>query len=344
MIFATLLAVAFVATAFGVLSWVAGGGALLRKSDQSGEASDQNNRSSSSAANSFDASISVPSGLFPYGGSTTWIPIHEPLNQSISSTFPEFQLRYTLPADGRPGSGAGIQMLMAGQLAFAESSRPLKDDEYSSAEQRGFSLEQIPVAIDGIALAVHPDLDVNGLTVSQIQAIYRGEATNWSEIGGPDLPIQAVSRDPEASGTAKFFLEEVIGAEVYGDDVDIVADLTSGVRQVSQTPGGIFYGSAPEIVEQCSIFPLPIAPSSDPQGFVSPVNGFVRQNEDCEAEPNQINRQAFREGSYPFTRQLFVVVKDNDTDEEAAGRAYGELLLSPHGQALIEQSGFVGIR
>ncbi len=57
-----------------------------------------------------------------------------------------------------------------------------------------------------------------------------------------------------------------------------------------------------------------------------------------------MNRDAFREGTYPLTRRLFVIVKADGSRDEAAGRAYVDILLSPEGQTLIEQTGFVSIR
>lgn len=100
----------------------------------------------------------MPEGLFNYGGSTTWAPIRKVADPQIQTVFPNFQLRYTQHPTQPPGSGTGISMLLDGELAFSQSSRPLKDKEYQQAQQRGFQLEQIPVAIDGIAIAVNHDL------------------------------------------------------------------------------------------------------------------------------------------------------------------------------------------
>lgn len=117
----------------------------------------------------------VPSGIFNYGGSTTWAPIRKIADPVIQSTWVQYRLRYTNPVNGNPGSGTGIRMLLDGQLSFAQSSRPLKDKEYEQAQQRGYSLKQIPVAIDGIAMGVHPKLQIPGLTIDQIKGIYTGK-------------------------------------------------------------------------------------------------------------------------------------------------------------------------
>lgn len=72
-----------------------------------------------------------------------------------------------------------IRMLIENQLAFSQASRSLKDEEIQRAQQRGLTLKEVPVAIDGIAIAVHPDLPVSGLTITQLKDIYTGKISNW---------------------------------------------------------------------------------------------------------------------------------------------------------------------
>ena len=72
-------------------------------------------------------------------------------------------------------------MLLNNQLAFDHA---VKDKEYQQAQQRGFKLEEIPVAIDGIAIAVNPNLNIPGLTLSQLKDIYTGKiAGNLARVG-----------------------------------------------------------------------------------------------------------------------------------------------------------------
>ncbi|MEM7792857.1 MAG: PstS family phosphate ABC transporter substrate-binding protein [Cyanobacteria bacterium P01_C01_bin.118] len=344
----SLAGLGLVAGIFGLVAWLVGGGSL----SESTPSSDPNERLANKlvapsappvSTEQLTAVQSVPQGLFNYGGSTTWIPVHETVNDAIANAFPE-QLRYTLPSTEAPGSGTGIKMLLDGQLSFSESSRPLKDEEFASAEQRGFKLEQIATALDGIALAVHPELGVDGLTIEQVQAIYTSTVTNWSELGGPDLPITAYSRSPEAAGTAEYFLESIVNAETYGADVVFVDNTTIGVRQTLNDRGGIYYASAPEIVNQCSIYAIPVASKDSPNTFVSPFADTWRTGQDCLNQANTMNKSAFRNGDYPLTRRLFVVVKADGSTDEAAGRAYVNMLLSSEGQDLIEDAGFIGIR
>jgi phosphate transport system substrate-binding protein len=284
----------------------------------------------------------IPAGSFNYGGSTTWAPIRGEVDALIQAVWPEFQLRYTDPLVGNPGSGTGIRMLLDNQLSFSHSSRALKPEEYQEAEQRGFTLEEIPVAIDAIAFAVHPSQSSPGLTIEQIRDIYLGNITNWQQVGGADRPITPYSREPEAGGTVQFFVENVLGDQPFGSTVQYVGDTTQALRAISQDPGGLYYASVPEVVPQCLIKPLPVG--RQPNQLVSPYAEPYVPPENCPAQRNQPNAAAFSSGDYPVTRRLFVIVKRNGQSDEQAGVAYANLILTNQGQDLVEELGFVRIR
>ncbi|MGB0563904.1 MAG: PstS family phosphate ABC transporter substrate-binding protein, partial [Spirulinaceae cyanobacterium] len=286
--------------------------------------------------------VETPAGIFRYGGSTSWAPIRDQTEPILAEMQPGFQLSYLNPASGAPGSGSGIRMLIEGQLAFAQSSRSLQPDEYQAARQRGFTLQEIPIAIDGIAIAVHPGLPIDGLTIEQLRSIYSGELTNWQELGGPNLPVQVYSRDLTEGGTVKFFTDNVLAGAPLAETVQILPTTTQAVQTVSQTPGSIYFASAPEVLAQCSVKPIAIGRTANE--LVSPTQQPYRSPQDCLSQPNQINLEAFRAGNYPLTRRLFVIVKEDDQGDQEAGEAYAKLLLTQEGQNLIEQLGFVSLR
>jgi phosphate transport system substrate-binding protein len=284
----------------------------------------------------------VPSGLFSYGGSTTWAPIRRDIDPVIQSVRPNFRLRYTDPTTGAPGSGSGIKMLLNHQLAFSQSSRSVKETEHQQASQKGFTLKEIPVALDGIAVAVHPDLNISGITVGQLKEIYRGKITNWSQVGGPNLPIVPYSRRIEEGGTIEFFVEAVLEGENFGQNVEFIPTTTLALKQVSETLGSIYYASAPEVVPQCTVKSLPLGRKVGE--WVTPYQEPFVPLSQCPQQRNQLNQTAFQSGDYPITRRLFVIVKRNGEADEQAGIAYANLLLTRQGQDLITQAGFVSIR
>ena len=283
----------------------------------------------------------IPAGLFNYGGSTTWAPIRGTVDQALQQAHPDFQLRYTDPIGAPPASGTGIDMLLNNQVSFAQSSRPLNPDERQKAEEQGYSLKEIPVALEGLAIAVNPDLPIDGMTLNQLRDIFLGNLTDWNQLGGPDLAISPVSR-PLEGGTVEFFIETVLGGEALPSTVSIANSTTEALRLVSSTPGSIYYASAPEVVGQCSVKPIAIGRQGDQ--LVPPYIEPYVPPEDCPSQRNQINSTALRSGDYPLTRRLFVIVREDGQIDQQAGEVYADLLLTQEGQALLDDAGFVSIR
>jgi phosphate transport system substrate-binding protein len=285
----------------------------------------------------------VPSGEFKYGGSTTWATIRPPVYAALQRSEPTFKLTYTDPLPGSnltPGSGAGIQMLIDGQLTFSLSSRSLKDSDLQKAKLKNVQLREIPVAIDGIAIVVNRNLPIKGLTLEQVKKIYAGKLTNWQEVGGSNLPITPYSRGKEG-GTVDFFKER-LQLKTFGNNVEFVEDTTTALRRLSQNAGSVYYASAPEAVPQCTVKTLPIGET--PDALVPPYEPPFVKATDCPLKRNVVNVDAFHTGRYPITRKLFVIVNNNGQAEQQAGEAYANLLLTNEGQELIEKSGFVRIR
>ena len=274
----------------------------------------------------------VPDGLFIYGGATAFAPLRSAsILWKLTEAQPHFQLVYTEAASQKQGSGTEIKRLINGEISFAESSRPLQESELEAARKRGLALKQIPIAIDGIAFYVNPQLPLSGLSLSQVKEIFTGNLVNWKEIGGPNLPITPFSLAPQRSGTAAV-LAQVLAGEAFGQ-LQIVKNTTNSIREVAQTPGGIGYATASLVVDQETVKPLALSKMGE--ASVSPVAG---------SDTTKVNVAAFTDGSYPLTRKLYIIVKEDGSVDEQAGIAYANLLLSDEGQRLLEQVGFSPIR
>lgn len=286
------------------------------------------------------AGLSAPSGQFNYGGSTSWAPIRSSLDANIQSALPQFQLRYVNPNGGPASSGSGVKMLLNRQLDFAQTSRPLTNQEKQQAQQAGISLQEIAVALDGVAVAVNPSLNIPGLTLAQLQEIYTGKATNWQQVGGPNLPIVPISRNVGSGGTVDLFIDSVLSGQSFSSSVQFVGTTTQALQKLGSEPGGVYFASAPEVVPQCTVKPLAIGQTAGQ--FVPPYQEPIVPKDQCPARRTQLNAQTLGNGTYPLTRNLYVVVRQDASSK--AGEAYANLLLSSAGQEMLEKAGFVKIR
>ncbi|MEH2076810.1 MAG: substrate-binding domain-containing protein [Nostoc sp.] len=325
----------------GLLWWLLKPNLLFRNSVDS--SSNQSFKTvSNTTASNFQTIADVPTASFNYGGSTAWASIRQLVDSQIQSDRPELKLRYVDPVNASPGSSSGIRMLLDGKLDFAQSSRPLTDEEQAMAKARGFTLEQRQVGMDGIAVVVNPSLKVSGLTVDQLHQIYLGKITNWNQVGGPNLPITPLSQRPEDADTVIFSTNSDLKGQTLGSNVQYVYSATEAVRQLSKIPGGVYYASARSVVFQCSVKALPLGSTSGQ--LVPPYREPMVSPEQCPRQRNQLNTQAVKNGSYPIIANLFVIIKQNKGREQQIGNAYTNLLLTDQGQRAIEQAGFVGVR
>ncbi|MGB3532866.1 MAG: substrate-binding domain-containing protein [Microcoleaceae cyanobacterium] len=284
----------------------------------------------------------VPAGTFNYGGSTTLAPIRKEIDSVIQAVEPNFSLRYLQHPTLPPGSGTGITMLLDNQLAFAQTSRSIQDQEYQQAAQKGLTLKEIAVAIDGIALVVNPQLDIPGLTINQIQDIYTGNIRNWSQFGGDNITIQPSYRSIEAGGIIQFFVKNILGGATFGDNVELIKNTTEALRKFADNPGGIYYASVPEIVGQCTV--KPIAIGSEATNLIPSSQTPFVPLDNCPAQSNQLNNSAFQTGEYPMTRRLFVAIKEDNQVARQAGVTYANFMLTEQGQDLLQETGFVRVR
>lgn len=246
---------------------------------------------------------SVQSQSIVITGSTTVLPIAELAAEEYLASHPNDDL---LVSGG--GSSVGVQAVGEGTAAIGMASRGLKD-----AEKEKFpNLIQHVVAKDGIAVIVYPGNPVGALTTSQVKSIYLGEITNWQDLGGEDMPIVVVGRD-SASGTREFFLESVMNKEDFTQN-QLEKNSNGAVKQtVAQTPGAIGYVSMGYIDN--TIQPVTI------DGVDATIDNVLAD-------------------TYPIARGLYML-----TDGQPTGLAknYLDFVLSPAGQALVEEEGFVPV-
>ena len=152
------------------------------------------------------------------------------------------------------GSGTGISAMINGTVDLANSSRSMRESELEAARGNGVEPLEHVVGFDALAVYLHPDNPIDGMTSGEIRSVFTGEITSWSELGGPDLEIgsylegqpawgEAAGLSAQTSPEAATFLR-ALGLE---DDAQILAEFYRTVR-VKVDGGKYFLGVGPGLV------------------------------------------------------------------------------------------------
>lgn len=167
-------------------------------------------------------------------GSTTVLPAA----QKIAEAY--MQERNVSVSLSGGGSGNGIKAIVDGTTDIAMASRFIKDKEIQLACAKGIYPVPFRIALDCIVPVVHPSNPVADLTLSQMEKIYKGEITNWKDVGGKNEKIVIVSRD-SSSGTFEVWGEIVLKGGRVVPSALTVASNGAAVQTVAQTTGAIGY-------------------------------------------------------------------------------------------------------
>ncbi|ADL12393.1 phosphate ABC transporter substrate-binding protein [Acetohalobium arabaticum] len=238
-------------------------------------------------------------------GSSTVLPIAQRAAEVYMEKNPEVNITVR-----GGGSGNGIAALVDGAVDIADASRFIKEGEYDQARDNGIYPVPHRVAMDGIAVVLHPSNSVDGLTLDEIKAIYTGEITNWKELGGEDEEIVVVSRD-SSSGTFEVFGEIALEGEKVAPSALMQASNGAVSGTVSETEGAIGY--------------VGLGYLSDDLKAVK-VNGVKPSN------------ATVASGAFPIARPLFMFT---DGWPEGLTAKFINFVLSAEGQEIAEEQGYV---
>ncbi|MBP7185939.1 MAG: substrate-binding domain-containing protein [Ruminococcus sp.] len=199
----------------------------------------------------------------------------------------------------------GFDALADGKVDMFFTAHP-SEEQLKSAEEKGADLEILPIGREAFVFFVNKDNPVDGLTTQQIRSIYRGEITDWKEVGGASKKINPLTR-VKGSGSQTMMEKFMEG--------DMLA---------SRDPLAIFGGS----VGYSFRYYL--------SGMVA--DGNVKMLAVDGVYPDADN---IRNGSYPISTDFYVVYRSDN--ENGNVKRLAEWLLSEEGQTMIEACGYVGI-
>ena len=217
------------------------------------------------------------------------------------------------------GSGTGIAALIGGTTDICQASRAIKDSEKEELHtKRNLDTVETPVALDALAIYVNKDNPINSLTLEQAGKVFRGEVTDWRDVGGKPGKIVLYGRD-NSSGTYVYFKEHVLENKDFPPAYQALPGTGAVVDAVAKDKAAIAYGG---IGYAKDIKTLSIAKSAG----MPPV------------EPSMAN---VLNNSYPISRQLFWYTAGAP---QGAMKSLVDWVLSPEGQMIVKEQGFYPLK
>ena len=200
-------------------------------------------------------------------------------------------------------------------------------DVFDELSEKGFSIEMSPVATDALVFVVNASNPVESLTLDQLRGIYTGKITNWSQVGGKDIEIEAFQRNEEAG--SQVLMEKLVmeGKKMADAPIQLfmtafgMGELISGIKGFDGSANAIgytvfYYAEDMRMAEGLKIIS---------------VSG-VKPGKDT-----------IRSGKYPFLNPYYVVIGANEPEDSPARIMYN-WLLSDKGQELVSHEGYVSMR
>lgn len=249
-----------------------------------------------------EASEAITPERITFAGSTTVQPLAEKLGEIYKQQHPNVQLEI-----GAGGSSVGIEAAQQGTADIGMASRELKEGEQTEG------MEVFQIAVDVLAIIVHPSNSVENLSLDDLRGIYEGEITNWADVGGPDMEITPIVREV-TSGTRGAFDEIVLEG---GDPTEAAeAQITAGEvhTRVAETEGAIGYVGF---------------------GHIGGEDVKVISIDDTAPSP-----EAAIEGTYQLKRPLQMLIGPLS---QPIAREFVDFVLSEEGQQIVEEDGWVPV-
>lgn len=215
------------------------------------------------------------------------------------------------------GTAPGIAAFLAGEADLLFTDRPLSEEERARARAAGLDPDREEfenvVALDGVALFVHPQKRLRAMRREVAAAVFRGELREWNALGAPGGTILAMAPDTSFE-TTRFFRRLVLGDAPFRPDLRTFTNGDELASEVAVTPDALAFAGV-AAVRRLRLLAL------DECGAERWPAGFDVETED-----------------YALARRLFLYVSPR-TSSPWAG-AFAEFVLSDAAQRLAHQFGF----
>lgn len=217
------------------------------------------------------------------------------------------------------GSATAFTALDTGATDVGMASRSIKADEVQELKKLGdfkAATNEHVLGLDGVAVIVPTSNSIQKISVTDLQGLFSGKITNWSALGGPNLPVKVFARD-DKSGTYDTFKELVLRGQKLGP-AQRFEDSATLEQSVSNEPGGIGFIGLPYVKTTRAL-----AVSDGPAAPLLPTVFSVKTE------------------NYPLSRRLFLYTATTPSNPNVLD--FVHFALSPAGQKIVREQQFVDL-
>jgi phosphate transport system substrate-binding protein len=270
------------------------------------------------------ASLTPPArgqGMIQVKGSDSEVNLVQKLSEVFMKKHPTVNISVT-----GGGSGTGIAALINRKTDIANSSRELSPKEEEAAKAAGVIPFRVVFATDAVSVIVHPSNPVSRLTMDQLGKVFKGEVTNWKQVGGKDVKVSLYGRQSN-SGTFTFFREHVLKAD-YSPHVKAMNGNAQIAEGIKRDVAGIGYVAVGYVVND--------------RGDAQPGLRIVNVARDGQSEAfSPAKMENVMSGAYPITRPL-----NQYTQGKPSGNLFDfmKFQVGPEGQEIVRKDGFFPVQ
>jgi phosphate transport system substrate-binding protein len=240
-------------------------------------------------------------------GSDTMVGLAQRWAAAFKQAHPEQPVQVT-----GGGSGTGLAALENGSTELAMSSRAITPEERARLTRDGAELLRFEIARDGVSFFVNEENPLRALSPAQLEGVFSGDLTSWSQLGAEARPIVIYTRE-STSGTASFLREALLRGAVFPPWAQPLPGTGSVVNAVARERWSIGFGGA------------------------GSAHGVRLLGLEVDGRVLHPDAQTVASGAWPFARTLFIFAK---APLSPGARAFLDFVRSEPGQALVRAAGF----
>ena len=211
------------------------------------------------------------------------------------------------------------QNLIDGTVDLIICARESSEDEINYAKDKGVTLIEKPIGLDSFAFLLNRNNSVVNLSHEQIVAIYSGQITNWSQVGGNDTTIVAYTRNRNSGSQEKMEKLVMQGVPMVDNPELRGGSMMWPYLSIMAQTYGIAYSPY--------YYYLNMSDSYDQVRAIC-VNGVPP------------TRKYIRNREYPYVSEIYACIRSDEPADSYAHKVF-DYLTTTDGKKIIETSGYV---